>query len=353
MGKRIDWTEEQINFMIEQYTSQKMNTVQLGKYFNCSCMTIINQLKKHNIVVKRFSKDLSGQKFHLLMILSFFEKRQGKNYWKYLCDCGNITIVETSALTSGRTKSCGCLRSGGGPIVFSDEQKCYIIENYENHKKSAGQLANEFGCSIDTIHRRLTEWGCDTTRKGHHFPFEDLTGKTYGELLVLHLNQKRYDEEVKKTNKPHKYWTCLCSCGRIKDVESSHLKNGHTTSCGHIRSKGEQKITDILQYNNILFTSEKSFKDLRGYGNGLLRYDFEILQNGKTSYLIEFNGEQHYRCKGGWDTEEEFKIRKFNDDKKIKYCQEKNIPLIIIPYTQLDKFCLEDLLLEVSQFRKV
>ena len=151
-------------------------------------------------------------------------------------------------------------------IQFTEEQKQYMLENYKNHKKSAGQLANEFNCSIDTIHKRLTEWGCDTTRNAHHFPFEDLTGQIFNDLLVLHLNQERYNQDVLKTNKPHRYWTCLCSCGSIKDIESSHLKSGHTISCGHIKSKGEQKITSILQSNNITFTIEKYFKDLRGYG---------------------------------------------------------------------------------------
>ena len=30
--------------------------------------------------------------------------------WKCKCDCGNITIVRTCKLTTGHTKSCGCLR---------------------------------------------------------------------------------------------------------------------------------------------------------------------------------------------------------------------------------------------------
>ena len=238
-------------------------------------------------------------------------------------------------------------------IIFTNEQKEYIINEYNSHKKSSGQLAKEMGCSQDVIARRLKEWGCEVKRGSHHHPYEDLSGKIYGELTVLHLNQKRYDQEVLKTNKPHKYWTCLCSCGRIKDIESSHLKNGHTTSCGHIKSKGEQKITQILQNNNILFTIEMYFNDLRGYGNGLLRYDFGILNNGNLQYLIEFNGKQHYEQTGGWCTEEEFKIRQFNDNLKIDYCQKNNVPLIIIPYTHLDKLCLNDLLLETTNFRKV
>ena len=237
-------------------------------------------------------------------------------------------------------------------INFTEEQKQYIIDSYTSHKKSTGQLAKEFNCHICTINRRLKEWGYEAGRNSHHFPFQDLTGNIYGDLLVLGLNQERYDKDVQKTNKPHKYWTCLCTCGRIKDVESSHLKNGHTTSCGHIRSKGEQAITLLLQNNSISFTPELYFFDLRGYGNGLLRYDFGILKDNQINYLIEYNGKQHYQQTGGWSTEEKFKIRQFNDMKKIEYCKNNNIPLIIIPYTHKN-ICLNDLLLETTQFRKV
>lgn len=238
-------------------------------------------------------------------------------------------------------------------ITFTEEQKQYIINEYLSHKKSTGQLGEEFNCHSSTIKKRLEEWGYSTERGTHHFRYEDLTGQIFGELTVLRVNQQRYDEDVKKNNKPHRYWTCLCSCGRIKDVESSHLKNGHTTSCGHIKSNGELKITKILQENNITFTSELYFTDLRGYGNGLLRFDFGILENNSLKYLIEFNGKQHYKQTNGWNTEEEFKIRQFNDNKKIEYCKNNSIPLIIIPYDYLELLSLKDLILETTIFRKV
>lgn len=51
----------------------------------------------------------------------------------------------------------------------------------------------------------------------------DLTGKHFGELMVL----KR---SFKKGNAI--YWTCQCSCGNIKDIAGKHLKSGGTKSCG-------------------------------------------------------------------------------------------------------------------------
>lgn len=60
-----------------------------------------------------------GQKFYQLTIIELHHKREYidkkgviryREYYKCQCDCGNITIVEKSQLTTSKTKSCGCLQ---------------------------------------------------------------------------------------------------------------------------------------------------------------------------------------------------------------------------------------------------
>ena len=78
-----------------------------------------------------------------------------------------------------------------------------------------------------------------------------------------------------------------------------------------------------------------------------LPFDFYI----DNKYLVEYDGEQHFIYRNsGWDTEEHFKKTKEHDQFKNQWCKENNIPLIRIPYTQLDNLKIEDLLLETSQF---
>lgn len=52
---------------------------------------------------------------------------------------------------------------------------------------------------------------------------ENLIGKKFGKLLVI-------------SSAPNKgcrtYWECLCDCGNHTTVTSTHLKTGHTLSCG-------------------------------------------------------------------------------------------------------------------------
>ena len=57
---------------------------------------------------------------------------------------------------------------------------------------------------------------------------QDLKGKRFGRLTVL--------EETQRRNYRH-YWLCRCDCGNEKVVEESHLKSGHTKSCGCYRTE--------------------------------------------------------------------------------------------------------------------
>ena len=53
---------------------------------------------------------LIGQRFGRLTVLEEAERKGEKSRWLCKCDCGCTTIVATSNLTSGHTKSCGCSR---------------------------------------------------------------------------------------------------------------------------------------------------------------------------------------------------------------------------------------------------
>ena len=55
----------------------------------------------------------------------------------------------------------------------------------------------------------------------------DITNKKFGRLLVLYAA-----EHNPKRKKKEKYWTCLCDCGTIKDINGYSLRVGDTKSCG-------------------------------------------------------------------------------------------------------------------------
>ena len=92
---------------------------------------------------------------------------------------------------------------------------------------------------------------------------------------------------------------------------------------------------------NINFQKQKIFDsclfpDTKCYGY----YDFYI----EDSFLLEFDGKQHFISVDGWGGEEGFQKRLAHDEYKNKWAKENNIPLKRIPYWKLDTITLEDIM---------
>ena len=107
-------------------------------------------------------------------------------------------------------------------------------------------------------------------------------------------------------------------------------------------SRGENRITDLLNQAKIYYEREKTFSDLR---DGKFRYDFYIPNIHGTNCIIEFNGEQHYQYVGKfYKNQVDWKQAQGRDMRKISYCLAHNIPLYIIPYWEIDNIkCANDL----------
>lgn len=98
-----------------------------GQTQSCGCLHRERTISTH-------FKDLTGQRFGRLTVISKCDKNDiGKSYsytcWKCKCDCGNIIITPSRSLLSGDSKSCGCLRIE----KLSKQNKIYI-----NHTLNLG-----------------------------------------------------------------------------------------------------------------------------------------------------------------------------------------------------------------------
>lgn len=235
--------------------------------------------------------DLTNQKFGRLTALEMTNERQNNSVvWICQCECGKIHKASASNLRSGKVKSCGCLKQ-------------------EMDKKPKGNVI-------------------------------DLTNQKFHHLTVVKRDGSDNRGEAK--------WLCKCDCGNpnLISVLGSNLRKGHTQSCGcERRSHGEIKINNILLETNIPFETEKS---LFKYSNGKnATFDFYV----NNQYLIEYDGETHYLYNlHGWHSKEQLNAQQQRDMIKNEWCKQNKIPLIRIPYTHYNKLCLQDLLLETSNF---
>ena len=112
-GKRIKWTQDKINFIVEKYTNKEMNTYQLAKHFGCSDDTINRRLREQNITPHKFYEDLTGKRFGKLTVIQKSNQSGRRLYWDCICDCGKKITVKGDHLRQGNQESCGCLSSKG------------------------------------------------------------------------------------------------------------------------------------------------------------------------------------------------------------------------------------------------
>lgn len=54
--------------------------------------------------------DITGEKYGRLTVIKYVYTKKKRAYWLCRCDCGNETILSTTVLKSGNTKSCGCFQ---------------------------------------------------------------------------------------------------------------------------------------------------------------------------------------------------------------------------------------------------
>jgi len=123
-------------------------------------------------------KDLTGQRFGKLTIVSEAEKIVYKHgtaiQWNCECDCGAITKVRTSNLTSGTTTSCGCVHKAAvsndithgltrkGKVVpeywiwRGIKQRCLDIkhEHYENYGGRGITICDEW-LDFETFYKQM------------------------------------------------------------------------------------------------------------------------------------------------------------------------------------------------------
>jgi hypothetical protein len=98
-------------------------------------------------------ENLIGLKFNHLTVLSLAVHNEYKNYrkryWECLCDCGNVSIVATAALTTNKTKSCGCIKAISNAINSRTSRYklakpnagyFHIYKSYENNAIKRNKL---------------------------------------------------------------------------------------------------------------------------------------------------------------------------------------------------------------------
>ena len=243
-----------------------------------------------------------GMKINKLTLI----RKEGSS-WICDCDCGTKNFIVTR------------------PYRLKNE----LIGNVKDHVGSCGCLqkkvfkaANRQG-TVETKYQNITYSGLKILYR------TDFIDSNRSTIVIC---------ECPKCKKPFpttlRSGSINCGCakgGKPLSIEGFILKDNY-------KSLGEIALADILKKNNISFIYDKKFQDC--IDKTYLPFDFYIL----NKYLIEFDGEQHFKKVNFFN----FELTHKHDLMKNKYCFEHNIPLIRIPYNA--EYTIDDLKLETTRF---
>ena len=270
-----------------------------------------------------------------------------KAWWQ----CSNNLEHEWQATINSRNSGCGCPYCSGfyptkeNNLLINNPELCKEWDYSKNNKipeeycsgtpKSVWWKCfkgHEWKASISS---RNTGVGCPYC--AGHLPTDDYN------LLVVNPKLCEDWDYTKNIKKPEDYtpganqkvwWICK-ECGyEWESVISSRNIGIGCPKCNI--SKGEKQLDKILTQYNIPHDSQYTFDDLRGVGNGLLKFDVPVFwDDNKTQLrlLIEYDGEFHYKKIFKNDGYENLKI---HDKLKNQYCKKHNIKLLRIPYWDFD-----------------
>ena len=292
--------------------------------------------------------DLTNQKFSKLLAIERAPKRNDKyTRWVCKCECGNIVEVRTDYLRNGHTTSCGC-------------EKNKHFKKYDLQGKKFGRLTVigskppekqicqcDCGKVVEILTYNLTSGntqscGCLQRERTSESSYISLIGNRYGKLVVI--------ERVENNRYNHICYKCKCDCGGETIVYANRLRQGVTNSCGCLKSKGEMIINNWLCNNNINFISQYSHPKIVLKSGRKPLFDFAIFNNdNKLLCLIEYNGEQHYRATGGWNTKEQLELTQNRDRQKREWCKKLNISLYEIKYDENIEKVLEGIIKDVAE----
>lgn len=220
--------------------------------------------------LKKQINDLTGQRFGKLVAEYDTGKRYQHNVvWHCRCDCGNEVDVMGRSLTSGNTRSCGCLNRDARPAPYDA-----LGGTRAAALTSKPPSSNTSGVRGVSWHKQKQDWEAYIKFKGQHFhlghydtleeargvrekaqsmiygdflryyteltlsppgkkkagrPPVNIQGKRYGSLVALYPTNRRENTSL--------VWRCQCDCGNLVDVRQNHLQTGQITCCPKCKKK--------------------------------------------------------------------------------------------------------------------
>ena len=240
---------------------------------------------KENENKLHYFKNRAGEKYGRLTVVDYLGIIDGDAVYRFKCDCGNELDLPMTRVKTGNTCSCGCLKR---------DNTINHWQNYRENNNIIGQVFGEltvmdfvcikdetaiyrFKCSCGNIVDLPIARVKNGTTSSCGHLWNDWNDSTKSDIIGQRFGKLVVRSYVGIDKYGATLFECDCDCGNTTILPRYSLVGNRTHSCGCIVSIGESNIKKILTDANISYKPQQSFVDLKSDVGGSLSYDFGIL----------------------------------------------------------------------------
>ncbi|MFE8700965.1 DUF2726 domain-containing protein [Cytobacillus sp. FJAT-54145] len=289
----------------------------------------ISQSKDHEQFVTELQKKRNGE----FKVLEIYQNNKTKILVRHLA-CGHEWKVVPKSILRG--SNCPNCSRGHSFVSIGLDSNGREVEGKVCKVCNEWQPLTVFGQLLGGIGGRKSackKCSCKTER----IVRVEITKDSWPKK-VEELSQGSYEACSDYQNKHTKVWIKHTEdCGHKFQTTPKNFLRGHRCpKCNE--SAGEREVGKYLSSKNIPFKKEFTFCDCKH--ERPLPFDFAVFSDEtykEVKFLIEYDGIQHsepVKRFGGLDYFQKIQHR---DAIKNAYCQQNNIPLLRIKYTQFDQ----------------
>lgn len=261
------------------------------------------------------------------------EYKNNKTKLKFRCECGNVFENTLDAMRVRKKQCCNQCASKERSKKLAKSQETFekeILKRLGRNYKVLGGYKNT-NTNIDIKHDCGYIWNVRPSsilNQNAKCPncygnnIKKTTEKFKKEVYILVGKEFKVLGTYKHAKAP--ILMKHMKCNNTWEVQPSNFLAYHSCIFCSPKSRGEDEVAKVLDKININYTKEKRFHDCKN--KRMLPFDFYLYNH---NIAIEYDGIQHFKPSFN---EKEFRNIKINDEIKNKYCEEKNINLIRIPY---------------------
>lgn len=237
--------------------------------------------------------DLSGQQCGRWTILT--RCRTDSEKWFCVCDCGTFRSVAGSSLRANITVSCGCFKKEKSltikKTVIGERFGRLVVKKEVSRTGKARRFMCVCDCggSVDLNHNALTSGntkscGCIWLENHRARTEVDITGQKFGMLSAL-SRERGADGSAGK-------WICMCDCGKKTKVETWNLRGGLVISCGCARrgrSGSKPAMNPEVRASAVIRSSNRRARKLAS-GGSFTKEDIDsiyAMQRGRCAWCTK------------------------------------------------------------------